>query len=49
MTSIDALSGAGPLVRIQDRHDDGCLISNDLADYTLVECQMCSLHLPMTR
>ena len=30
-------------------HEDGCLISNDQADYVLVECGLCGLHTPMTR
>eukprot|EP00092_Neocalanus_flemingeri_P017333 GFUD01018748.1.p1 GENE.GFUD01018748.1~~GFUD01018748.1.p1 ORF type:complete len:612 (+),score=120.78 GFUD01018748.1:50-1885(+) len=37
------------LVRIQDRDSDGNLISNDLADYALVECKICHIHTPMTR
>ena len=41
--------GTGTLKRIQEIAEDGNLISNDLADYTLVECQICNLQLPMTR
>ena len=37
------------LERIQDRDIHGNLISNDFADYTLVECQICLIHTPMTR
>ena len=40
---------SGTLQRIQEIAEDGNLISNDLADYTLVECSICNLHLPMTR
>ena len=40
---------SGTLERIQEIAEDGNLISNDLADYTLVECNICNLHLPMTR
>ena len=40
---------AGDLRRIQEYHVDGNLISNDIADYTCVECQICELQLPMTR
>ena len=39
----------GELERVQDRDEDGYLISNDLADYMLVECQICNLHKPMTQ
>ena len=39
----------GPLTRIQEYHTDGCLISNDIADYTLSECQICEEQIPMTR
>jgi len=39
----------GPLTRIQEYHTDGCLISNDIADYTLAECQICEEQIPMTR
>ena len=39
----------GDLERVQDRDEDGYLISNDLADYMLVECQICNLHKPMTQ
>ena len=39
----------GYLNRIQEYHTDGCLISNDIADYTLVECQICEEQIPMTR
>lgn len=37
------------LERIQDRDCHGNLISNDFADYTLVECKICLIHTPMTR
>jgi len=37
------------LERIQEIAEDGNLISNDLADYTEVECSICNIHLPMTR
>jgi len=37
------------LERIQDRDTDGNLISNDFADYALVECKICLIHTPMTR
>jgi len=37
------------LERIQDRDIHGNLISNDFADYTLVECKICLIHTPMTR
>ena len=40
---------SGTLERIQEIAEDGNLISNDLADYTLVECNICNVHLPMTR
>ena len=40
---------SGTLERIQEIAEDGNLISNDLADYTLVECAICNVHLPMTR
>ena len=39
----------GPLTRIQEYHTDGCLISNDIADYTLTECQICEEQVPLTR
>jgi len=39
----------GDLRRIQEYHVDGNLISNDIADYTCVECHICELKLPMTR
>ena len=39
----------GDLERVQDRDEDGYLISNDLADYMLVECQICNLQKPMTQ
>merc|ERR1712241_505131 len=41
--------GTGTLERIQEISEDGNLISNDLADHTLVECSICNVHLPMTR
>ena len=41
--------GTGTLKRVQEIAADGNLISNDLAHYTLVECAICNLHLPMTR
>jgi len=37
------------LERIQDRDMHGNLVSNDFADYTLVECKVCHEQLPMTR
>jgi len=37
------------LERIQDRDCHGNLISNDFADYTLVECKICLIQIPMTR
>jgi len=37
------------LERIQDRDCHGNLVSNDFADYTLVECKICLIHTPMTR
>merc|ERR1719450_233983 len=48
-TSDPRYFNTGVLVRIQDTADDGCLISNDIADYTCVECQICEAHIPMTR
>ena len=39
----------GYIERVQDRDENGHLISNDIADYMLVECQICSLHTPQTR
>ena len=39
----------GYIERVQDRDEYGHLISNDIADYMLVECQICSLHTPQTR
>ena len=39
----------GHLERVQEKDEDGYLISNDLADYMLVECQICNLHKPMTQ
>ena len=39
----------GYLERVQERDEDGYLISNDLADYMLVECQICNLQKPMTQ
>ena len=48
-TSDPRYFNTGDLVRIQDTADDGCLISNDIADYTCVECQICEVHIPMTR
>ena len=35
--------------RGQERDENGHVISNDFADYMLVECQICSLQTPMTR
>ena len=46
---VDRTVMSGNLQRIQEIAEDGNLISNDLADYTLVECSICTLHLPMTR
>ena len=37
-----------PVERKRTRNTKGVLISNDLADYVLVECQICGLHKPMT-
>eukprot|EP00092_Neocalanus_flemingeri_P008292 GFUD01008938.1.p1 GENE.GFUD01008938.1~~GFUD01008938.1.p1 ORF type:complete len:495 (+),score=161.34 GFUD01008938.1:44-1528(+) len=37
------------LERIQDRDNEGNLISNDFADYALVECKICLIHTPLTR
>jgi len=37
------------LERVQDRDCHGNLISNDFADYALVECKICLIHTPMTR
>ena len=34
--------------RKRSRNNKGVLISNDLADYILVECQICGQHKPMT-
>ena len=39
----------GHLKRMQKRDEDGHLISNDLADYMLVKCQLCNLHKPLTK
>ena len=39
----------GYVERVQERTEEGHLISNDFADYMLVECQVCSLHTPQTR
>ena len=37
-----------PVERKRTRNSKGVLISNDLADYTLVECQICGVHKQMT-
>ena len=37
-----------PVERKRSRNSKGVLISNDLADYIMVECQICGLHKPMT-
>jgi len=34
--------------RMQDWDEHGNLISNDFADYTLIECKICHLHVTMT-
>jgi hypothetical protein len=39
----------GYVERVQDRDEEGYLISNDFADYIRTECQICSQHTPMTR
>ena len=38
-----------PLTRLHARDEDGYLISNDLADYMLVECRICQTLKPKTR
>ena len=38
-----------PLTRLHARDEDGYLISNDLADYMLVECRICQALKPKTR
>ena len=38
-----------PLTRLHARDKDGYLISNDLADYMLVECRICQALKPKTR
>ena len=38
-----------PLTRSHARDEDGYLISNDLADYMLVECRICQALKPKTR
>ena len=38
-----------PLTRLRARDEDGYLISNDLADYMLVECRICQALKPKTR
>ena len=39
----------GYVEKVQERTDEGHLVSNDFSDYMLVECQICSLHTPQTR